>query len=127
MPLLTMLALAGAAATCPNMEGVWRQGAGARVLVMRQQGCRLSGTVAEPANQILEVSGFWTGAGWTMAATRRGVCATTAWGSIRADGSDTMLVNVRGSDGLCGPNGAPGAGPTEFDATMTYRRFVPGP
>ena len=126
MPLMTLLALSAAGAQCPNMEGVWRLGRGERILVMQQHGCRLSGTVAEPGNQILEVSGFWTGSGWTMAATRRGLCATTAWGSIRADGPDKMLINVRGSDGLCGADGAPGTGPTEFNATMTYVRFVPG-
>ncbi len=126
MPLLTLLALAAADPACPSMEGVWAQGRGERILVMEQEGCRLSGTVAEPANQVLHVRGFWTGAGWTMAATRLGRCATTAWGAIRAGGADTMLIDVRGSDGLCGEDGAAGPGPMTFNATMTYRRIAPG-
>ena len=126
--IMLVLALQAAqAGACPAMEGVWAQGRGERILVMEQEGCRLSGTVEEPGHNTLHVRGFWTGSGWTMAATRiaRGGCGTTAWGSIRARGADTMLINVRGSDGLCGEGGRPGAGPATFDATMTYRRLVP--
>lgn len=124
MPFLTLLALAGASPACPDMAGVWMLGRGERILVMEQNGCRLSGTVAEPENQILEVRGFWTGGAWIMAATRRGLCVTTAWGQIQSSGPETMVINVRGSDGLCGASGGPGPGPTKVDATMRYRRFV---
>ncbi len=126
MLLSAMMALAAASPACPDIQGVWMQGRGERILVMEQDACRLRGTVAEPDNQILEVRGFWTGEQWTMAATRRGVCATTAWGHIRTSGPDIMLINVRGTDGLCGAKGTAGAGPASMDATMTYRRVVPG-
>ena len=125
MPITTLLALLAAEPNCPNMEGVWAQGTAERILVIEQTGCRLSGSVAEPQNQVLHVRGFWTGPGWTMAATRLGLCATTAWGSIRASGRDTMLINVRGSDGLCGEKGAPGAGPKSLNFVMTYKRLDP--
>ena len=118
MPLLTLLVFAAATPACPDMAGVWLQGRGERVLVMKQDRCRLTGTVAEPKNQILEVNGFWTGQTWTMAATRTGACATTAWGFIRPEGTDTMLIHVRGSDGLCGPGGAAGGGPIELKADL---------
>ena len=121
MPLVAAL-LATALPQCPSLEGVWVQGKGERVLVMQQDGCRLTGTVAEPANQVLHVRGFWDGSIWPMAATRLGKCATTAWGSIRAGPDDTLLVHVRGSDGLCGPDGSPGSGPRALDVTITYRR-----
>ena len=123
MTWLTLIAAAAGSPDCPNMAGVWAQGSGERIMVVEQEGCLLRGRVAEPGNQLLEVRGFWTGSAWTMAATRLGLCATTAWGSIRASGADTMLINVRGSDGLCGANGGPGAGPTRFNATLTYRRI----
>jgi hypothetical protein len=122
MELLILVALAAASPECPRMEGVWMQGSGERVMVMEQEGCLLRGSVAEPSNQVLHVRGFWTGTLWTMAATRLGACATTAWGTIRAEGADRMIVNVRGTDGLCGENGTPGPGPRQLDATIVYRR-----
>ena len=127
MAFLATLLAASLAGECPNMEGVWAQGSGERILVMEQDGCRLKASVAEPENQVLHVRGFWTGSGWTMAATRLGRCSTTAWGTIRAGEEGSMLINVRGSDGLCGPGGAAGTGPVTFNATITYRRVIPNP
>jgi hypothetical protein len=125
--VLAVLAQAAAADACPRLEGVWALAGGERIMVLEQDGCRLRGTVAEPGDNMLHVRGFWTGGRWTMAATRIAAagCATTAWGAIRAGASDTMLVDVAGSDGLCGPEGRPGTGPVRFSATMTYRRVAP--
>lgn len=64
MLILTFIALAAAGPACPTMEGVWAQGSGERILVLQQDGCRLSGTVAEPDNQVLHVRGFWAGSDW---------------------------------------------------------------
>jgi hypothetical protein len=107
-------------AACPDVSGVWAQPNGARILVMEQDGCRLTATVQEP-KAVLTVKGFWTDGVWMMAASRAqgDGCGTTAWGVIRADGPERLLINVRGSDGLCGD------GPSEFDATMTYLKKTP--
>ena len=128
---LSMMALARTTqeAPCPDVAGVWAQGRGERIMVLEQEGCLLRGTVQEPMNHTLHVRGFWTGSGWTMAATRIAAsgCGTTAWGSIRPGPGGAMLINVRGSDGLCGDGERPPTGPISFDATMTYRRLVPPP
>ena len=107
---------------CPNVAGIWTQPDGGRILVMEQHACRLTGTVQEPRAE-LTVKGFWTGASWTFAASRAQAdgCRTTAWGSIVTGGADRLLINVRGSDGLCAPSGKP----STFDATMTYLRVKP--
>ena len=112
------------AAACPSVEGVWAQPNNSRIMVLEQDGCRLSATVQEPTG-VLHVRGFWTGAAWTMSATRaqRDGCGTTAWGSIRTSDPNVLLINVRGSDGLCDPGGKP----MQFNATMTYLRKVPPP
>jgi hypothetical protein len=127
--LVSMLVAAQAApgAGCPSMEGVWALGKGERIMVMQQNGCRLSGKVQEPGNNVLHVEGFWTGAAWTMAATRISAqgCGTTAWGSIRAGDQNRMLINVRGTDGLCGDKGPAEAAPSEFNFNMVYVRRVP--
>ena len=129
--LLLMLQLAGEppASPCPSLAGVWTLAENKRVMVLDQEGCRLVGTVQEPLNQTLHVRGFWTGSYWTMSATRVAAsgCGTTAWGSIAAADANRMLIRVRGSDGLCAPDGSAGTGPAEFDATMTYRRMLPPP
>ena len=128
LPLLAALA-AEPAAVCPSLEGVWALARNERVMVMEQEGCRLSGTVHEPRNNVLRVRGFWRGSYWTMAASRVSAngCGTTAWGTIRKE-AERMLVNVLGTDGLCRDDGAPGKGPAEFDFTMIYlRKDAPPP
>ena len=108
---------------CPHVEGVWTQPNGARILVMEQDDrCRITAKVQEPRAE-LTVKGFWTGRAWTIAASRAQAdgCRTTAWGSLRAADADRLLINVRGSDGLCAPDGKP----QTFDATMTYLRVKP--
>ena len=126
---VSMLFAAQAAPTalCPNLEGVWALGKGERIMVMQQNGCRLSGKVQEPGNNVLHVEGFWTGGSWTMAATRISAqgCGTTAWGSIRAGDPNRMLINVRGTDGLCGGKGPTEAAPSEFNFNMVYVRRIP--
>ena len=122
---LTLLLLTGqtpaepaAAGACPRVAGVWGQPDNARILVMEQQGCDLSATVQEP-QAVLRLKGFWDGGVWVIAASRsqNDGCGTTAWGTLRLADADRMLINVRGTDGLCG-----GGKPTELDATMTYLR-----
>ena len=130
---LLLLQLSGTpaapSASCPSMAGVWRLADNKRIMVLEQEGCHLSATVQEPLNHTLHVRGFWTGQYWTMSATRlsAGGCGTTAWGSIAAADSNRMLIRVRGTDGLCAPDGSPGTGPAEFDATMVYTRLLPPP
>lgn len=111
-------------AECPVIAGVWAQPDDGRVLVMEQDGCDLTATVQEP-KAVLVVKGFWTGEAWTIAATRTGLdgCGTTAWGSLLRAEENRLLINVRGSDGLCSPTGKP----ARFDATMTYLRKTPAP
>jgi hypothetical protein len=127
--ILWMMLASQAAPTgpCPNLEGVWALGKGERIMVMEQNGCRLYGTVREPKNNVLHVRGFWTGRSWTMAATRVSAegCGTTAWGSIRAGDANRMLINVRGTDGLCGEGGTTEARPSEVNFDMVYIRRIP--
>ena len=121
---LSLLVLAqGAApaaggATCPMVAGVWGQPDNSRILVMEQQGCDLTATVQEP-QAVLRVRGFWSEGVWVFAATRSGAdgCGTTAWGTLRSAEANRLLINVRGTDGLCG-----GGKPTQMNATMTYLR-----
>jgi hypothetical protein len=128
LPLITSFALlllaaqapagAPAAGDCPRVAGVWGQPDNARILVMEQQGCDLTATVQEP-QAVLRVKGFWDAGVWVIAASRsqNGGCGTTAWGTLRLAQTDRMLINVRGTDGLCD-----GGEPTQFNATMTYLR-----
>ena len=124
---LSFLALAqGAApaagpAACPEVAGVWGQPDNSRILVMEQEGCDLSATVQEP-RAVLRVRAFWSEGAWVFAATRSqgDGCGTTAWGTMRTPEANRLLINVRGSDGLCG-----GGRPVEIDATMTYLRKTP--
>ena len=128
--VLLQAAVAQAPATqCPNLSGLWALPDNKRIMVMEQEGCELRGTVQEPQNNVLHVRGFWRGGYWIMSATRRSIggCGTTAWGSIAFGGPDRMLINVRGTDGLCEPDGSPGKGPAEFNATMVYTRLTPAP
>ncbi|HEX8570139.1 MAG TPA: hypothetical protein VF699_09500 [Caulobacteraceae bacterium] len=123
---LSLLTLAQGAApaagpACPVVAGVWGQPDNSRILVMEQQGCDLTATVQEP-RAVLRVRGFWSDGVWVFAATRSqgDGCGTTAWGTLRAADANRLLINVRGTDGLCG-SGKPAA----IDATMTYLRKTP--